>query len=117
MQETFKIASTDDATMMRMTDRITRQRNHKVEALFAMADVDGTGQIDRSEFRKILENKNVKTWLASMDFVANDADVVFDLLSGGDDLIDLNQLVRGVNDLRGAARSIDMRRLIQVLQT
>jgi len=115
MQETFKIASTDDATMMRMTDRITRQRNHKVEALFTMADLDGIGQINRSEFWKVLENKNVKTWLASMDFVASDADFVFHL-SGGDDLIDLHELVRGINDLRGAARSIDMRRLMQVLQ-
>merc|ERR1719162_220950 len=97
--------------------RAARQHKDKMEALFAAADDDHSGRIQRDEFRAILEDSSIKTWLASMDLVASDADTLFDLLRGDDDAIDHNELINGIGHLKGAARSIDMRRLLQVLET
>ncbi|CAK0843841.1 unnamed protein product [Prorocentrum cordatum] len=100
MQETFKVAHTDDEIMVRMKMKAARQHKDKMSALFAEADADSSGRIQREEFRAILEDDSIKTWLASMDLDASDADTVFDLLRGDDDAIDHNELIHGIGHLR-----------------
>jgi len=112
MQETFKIAHTDNEIMVRMKTRATSLHKSKMEKLFKLADEDGDERIQRDEFRKVLMDKTVSVWLASMDMDSSDADLIFDLMKGDDDLISVDELITGVSRLRGGARSIDLRRVL-----
>jgi hypothetical protein len=115
MQETFKVANTDDEIMVRTKTRAARQHVDKMQVLFRACDEDNNGRIHREEFRRVLEDRSIRTWLASMDLLTSDSDILFDLLRGDDETIDHNELVHGINHLKGAARSIDMRALLRAL--
>merc|ERR1712087_841092 len=47
MQETFKVANTDDAIMVRTKHRAARQHVDKMKVLFAACDEDNSGRIQR----------------------------------------------------------------------
>jgi hypothetical protein len=112
MQETFRVASTDDNIMVRTKRRALNMHKGKMENLFVIADADGSGRIHRGEFKAVLAHKSIATWLASMDMDLGDADMLFDLLKGEDDMIDVDELIKGMGRLKGAARSLDMRILL-----
>merc|ERR1712032_805170 len=114
MQETFKVANTDNDIMVRTKTKAAQMHKEKMETLFRVLDTDGNGRLQREEFKSVLMDPTIHTWLASMDLDASDADTIFDLLCGSDNLIDVDELISGVSLLKGAARSIDMRRLLMI---
>merc|ERR1712232_520971 len=111
MQETFKVANTDDHIMVRMKQRAANQHRKKITHLFAWADKDKSGSLGRTEFKEVLQDPHIKTWLASMDFVASDTDLLFDMIADGDDSVTAEELINGIGHLKGASRAIDMRSL------
>merc|ERR1712098_523255 len=66
------------------------------------------GTLDRKEFIRILRDPRTNRWLSAMEIEVGDANALFDLLDDGDGKITVDELVRGVSRLRGAARSIDV---------
>jgi len=110
MQQTFKVAATDDTIMTMQQTRATQIHRKKMQLLFLAADEDGNGLLDRDEFEKILGEPAVKTWLAAMELQVNDVDKIFSLLCGDgeDDGMTADELVMGVGKLKGAARSLDL---------
>merc|ERR1740120_636094 len=81
----------------------------KMRAFFAEADTSHDGTVTRQEFREIMQVEWVSTWLASMDMSAGDVDRLFTLLDTSQDgLITVEELIKGVSKLKGAARSIDL---------
>ena len=87
MQETFKVASTDDAIMMREKEKCGRQLRKNMRDLFDSMDVSGDGAVNSEEFRELANFPLVKSWLASMDIRTDDVDTMFHLIdadgSGG----------------------------------
>ncbi|CAK0885686.1 unnamed protein product [Prorocentrum cordatum] len=114
IQETIKVAHTDDDIMLRAKLRASKQHQRRMEDLFAITDADHSGRIQRSELRRIMADKSIAMWLASMDLDPTDSDTLFDLLKGPpkDEAIDINELITGISRLQGAARAIDMRKLL-----
>jgi len=113
MQETFKVAHTDNDIMVRMKTRATNLHQRKMESLFRVGDANGDARIERHEFLSVIKDKTVAVWLASMDMEHDDADMMFDLMKGDDECLSVDELISGVSRLRSGARSIDLHRLLQ----
>jgi hypothetical protein len=116
VQETFKVASTDDSIMLMQRERAQKCHLKKMKALFMHADEDGNGALDRDEFKAVMRDPSIKTWLSSMELDVRDADNVFTLIDDGDGKITPEELVKGVSRLKGAARSIDVLTMLSELQ-
>merc|ERR1712113_391038 len=67
MQETFKVASTDDRLMATEKEKSVRVFQDKMYMLFREMDTDGGGTVTLDEFRSALSCKKLMSWLASMD--------------------------------------------------
>merc|ERR1712222_25838 len=94
--------------MIMQKGRAMRFHSGKMGDFFREADVSGDGLLDRSEFRRILRNDKVKTWLAAQDLDASNADNIFALLDPGTGKLSAHDLVKGVGRLKGTARSMDL---------
>lgn len=107
MQETFNVAASDDRIMLRK--RQLQQRSHvkKMETFFLHADESGDGFVDLEEFKMVLGNEEILSWLAAQDLSVEDADHLFELLDDGDQKLSASEVVVGVDRLKGSARSID----------
>merc|ERR1712228_215440 len=76
-------------------------------------DGDGDGEISKEEFVELVEDKQVRMWLSSMEIDASDAPTLFDLLDESKDgYLTCDELVKGVAKLKGGARSIDLATLM-----
>ncbi|CAK9043780.1 Sodium channel protein type 11 subunit alpha (NaN) (Sensory neuron sodium channel 2) (Sodium channel protein type XI subunit alpha) (Voltage-gated sodium channel subunit alpha Nav1.9) [Durusdinium trenchii] len=112
MQETFKVAHMDDTVMVREKQRAMRAHLAKMSLLFQEADTSGDGRLDLEEFKSILDDYEVKIWLAAMDLDVSDVEELFFMLDdGGDGRLSAEELVKGVAKLRGAARAMDLRKI------
>lgn len=115
MQETFKVAHMDDTVMVREKQRAMRAHLAKMSLLFDEADTSGDGRLDLEEFKSILDDYEVKIWLAAMDLDVSDVEELFQMLDDGQDgHLSAEELVRGVAKLRGAARAMDLRKIHQI---
>lgn len=109
MQETFKVTAQDDTLMLRQKQKAFASHASKMRKLLHAADQSGDGSVDLPEWRQILADPEVKTWLSSMDLATNDADTLFKLIDvSKTGTVDGEELINGVAHLKGYARSIDM---------
>jgi hypothetical protein len=114
MQETFKVAASDDRIMVRQRERDVAIHVTKMRRLFEASDDNGDGSIDLDEFHTIMEDAEILTWLASMEVTVRDPETFFRLLdTDGDGTLTLEELVKGVMKLRGLAKSVDLLTLRQ----
>jgi hypothetical protein len=109
IQETFKVATTDDRIMVMSKERARSTHTKKMTALFNSADADGSGFIDYDEYAEIFTNPEVKTWLSAMELDVSDLEMIFELLdTDRDGRLRLSDLIDGVSRLKGNARNTDM---------
>merc|ERR1711971_1060823 len=80
MQETFKVAQTDDVVMVRQLDRARALIANKMRALFEALDISQDGLLDMDEFKIIAGHPELQLWLASMDIETDDLPHLFQLL-------------------------------------
>eukprot|EP00811_Abedinium_folium_P025316 NODE_3608_length_2011_cov_11.580679.p1 GENE.NODE_3608_length_2011_cov_11.580679~~NODE_3608_length_2011_cov_11.580679.p1 ORF type:complete len:580 (-),score=123.24 NODE_3608_length_2011_cov_11.580679:270-2009(-) len=108
MHETFCVAASDDDLMVVQKTRAMNRHVEKMQLLIRHLDTSADGKIDRNEFMMVMEDKRLKTWLASMEVEVGNLNLLFDILDNGDGKITLSELVRGMARLKGPARSIDL---------
>eukprot|EP00928_Gymnodinium_smaydae_P080075 TRINITY_DN6386_c2_g1_i2.p1 TRINITY_DN6386_c2_g1~~TRINITY_DN6386_c2_g1_i2.p1 ORF type:complete len:587 (+),score=81.39 TRINITY_DN6386_c2_g1_i2:85-1845(+) len=113
MQETFKVASEDDRVMLRQKERSIRSHVKKMRKLFKAVDHEGRGYISFDQFKVVVADPHVKTWLASMELSTADVAKLYALLDDGDERLLVEELVEGVAKLKGPARSFDLAILMQ----
>merc|ERR1719464_1892538 len=80
IQETFKVATSDDQIMLNNKRRAMKEHTTKMTNLFKYADNDGDGSLDRAEFDKVMDDPIVRKWLSSMGLEIDDVDTLFDTL-------------------------------------
>jgi hypothetical protein len=117
MQETFKVASTDDCVLMQQKERAMGVHMRKMMRLFKEADTSGDGTIDLDEFKEVMSNDEVKMWLSSMELEVDDANALFSLVDvNNEGELDAMTLARGIARVQGTARSIDMMTVLSELR-
>lgn len=120
IEETFRAVDSDDVIMVRNKKRIAASHRNKMKELFAVLDSSRDGVIDIHEFRTAIKrHKDLRLWLESMDLFVEkkDVDSLFHLLDAdGSGDVTFEELIEGVDKLKGSARSIDLMRLSRELQ-
>jgi len=114
IQETFKVATTDDKIMLMQKERAIKVHTKKMVELFSHADTDGNGALDREEFNAAMNDDSIRAWLSSMGLDVDDVDNLFTLMDDGDEELTAEEVMKGVSRLKGPARSIDMVTLLYV---
>merc|ERR1712113_621252 len=66
-----------------------------------------------AEFDLIMKHPTVRTWLSAQECNVDDVGEFFRFLAGDDDSITAAEMVAGVGHLKGAAKSMDMVRLLK----
>merc|ERR1712007_90689 len=113
IQETFKVASSDDKIMMRHKERAIKTHTKKMGALFDAANGTDDGYLDMDEFTTIMDDPSVRTWLSAMELDVRDSKKLFRLIDDGDGQLSAEELVKGVALLKGTAKSFDVLSLMQ----
>lgn len=108
MQETFKAAASDDVIMMRQAEKKRNLHMKKMVRLFQHADTSGDGNLGRSEFRGVMNNAGVQSWLLAQELNVSDPDLLFEMLKNDENEITAEGLVAGVARLAGSAKSLDL---------
>lgn len=117
LQETFKVASTDDHIMVRQKKRAAKLLQKKLSTLFRALDHSGNGELDSEEFSVIADIPEVKFWLASLDVETDDLQTLFNLIDDdGSGLVTIDELAARLPRIKGAARSIDVLSMNNVLK-
>jgi hypothetical protein len=107
LQETFKVAATDDLIMVRQKKKMAENNRSKMDGLFrALGSPDGT--VTFTEFSKIAEDDIIKTWLQSMDVETDDLETLFKMIDlDGSGCISYDELATRIPRIRGPSRCID----------
>jgi len=110
LQETFKVAQTDDIIMFRQKKNASRILAEKMKTLFETLDMDPDGKVEVEEFMHMLDiDPDMKFWLASLDIETDNLATLFELIDvDGSGYITVDEMVTRVPRIRGAARSIDV---------
>jgi len=109
IQETFKVATTDDTIMMIQKERASLVHRRKMEALFRLADISSDGFVETGGFAAVISAPWVRRWLSAMDLEA-DAGVLLRLVGDKvqDGRISAAELLECLTRLKGSARSVDL---------
>eukprot|EP00929_Paragymnodinium_shiwhaense_P114570 TRINITY_DN83011_c0_g1_i1.p1 TRINITY_DN83011_c0_g1~~TRINITY_DN83011_c0_g1_i1.p1 ORF type:complete len:426 (+),score=52.66 TRINITY_DN83011_c0_g1_i1:67-1278(+) len=107
--ETFRVNQSDDSLMLMHRERQIATHTKKMQQLLLEGDESQDGHLCLDEFRKLLENKKVKTWLLAQEIELKDVELAFRMIdTSGDGRVSPEELVRGLAGLKGTARSVDM---------
>merc|ERR1719469_1384804 len=98
---------------MMQKERATKLHSRKMRKLFQHADDDENGALSLAEFRDVMDDKAVRTWLSSMELEVADVDTLFSLLDDGDGRLTAEELVVGVMRLKGSARNLGLVTMIR----
>jgi len=117
LQETFKVAQTDDLIMFRQKKLASRTLRQKMKILFDALDQEGDGRLEESEFEAIGDFPEIKCWLASLDIETDDLKTLFALIDvHGRGYVTLDELVARMPRIQGNAKGIDMLALRNLFQ-
>jgi len=109
IQETFKVATFDDRVMLMSNERARKTHAAKICDFFKYADKSKDGFLDFDEFSQVIEEDEVRNWLAAMELNIADVHGFYHLLDKEHDgKISLEELLNGVGRLKGSARSYDV---------
>lgn len=109
LQETFKVASTDDLIMVRQKKRAAFVFQTKMKRLFAALDSDNDGFLDYDEFVVIAGHPEVRHWLASMDIETDDLRSLFTLIDlNHTGRISVDDFLQQIPRMRGPVRTFDL---------
>lgn len=108
IKETLASAANDADMVMEDARRAAVETNAKLEELFLAADENCDGMLSPQEFLAAMELQSVRSFLQSMDVSIRDIGPLFDILDDGDGMITVSEFCKGLQQLKGQARAIDM---------
>lgn len=80
-----------------------------VRSLFEESDADGSGQVSKEEFMRVLANEEMVAHLNSLGLHTDEAHGLFELLDDDDSgFMEVDEFVNGILRLKGAAKAVDM---------
>ena len=108
LKETLASAANDADMVMEDNRRAAVEANMKLQELFHAADDDGDGHLSPDEFVEALSLPSVRGFLQSMDVSIRDTGPLFEILDDGDGRITIAEFCKGLMQLKGQARALDI---------
>jgi len=113
LKEALHIASYDQESQRKEQEKKKRDYVKRLRSIYNAADTSGDGTINRAEFSAMVQNPHVNVILKMMDINMHDAEELFNVLDiQGTGEITFEDFVGGVTRMKGAARSVDLIRVI-----
>lgn len=111
VQQTMKIASSDEELAFKQKERELASYTRKVKKLFQTMDQSGDGAINFDEFSKLVKSPMLQFLLSQLDLEYHDLLSLFEFLDNGDGQITLTEFIDGAAKLRGTAKALDIWRM------
>ncbi|CAK9045817.1 unnamed protein product [Durusdinium trenchii] len=111
IQETLANAANDADIQLENSRRLAQEYQDKLEELFQVADNDGSGSLTQEEFVEALSLPSIQRYLTSLDVRIQDCRPLFDILDDGDGHITIAEFCKGLMQLKGQARALDIHML------
>merc|ERR1719443_1298765 len=112
-QSAVESAALDKETAIQCQIANKQEYIEDVRELFRTIDSDNSGQITRTEFEATLQSEEGLAYLSGLEMEVSDAWVLFKLLDiDGGGVIETEEFVQGCLRLRGAAKSVDVARIL-----
>jgi len=108
LKETLTSAANDADMVMEDARRTAQAYHYKLQELFHLADDDGDGNLSREEFVETMSLPSVQHYLRTLDMSIQDCRPLFDILDDGDGLITIAEFVKGLSQIKGQARAVDI---------
>merc|ERR1712150_311692 len=108
LRDTLKVASSDDAMIVKERIKSSHAYEAKMKDLFATLDLSGDGIVSIKEFRGMLTVPEVMTYFALLEIDISDIQDLFEVLDNGDGYISYSEFMRGMSRIKGVARSLDV---------
>ena len=109
MQETLKVAQTDDIIMMRDVARKEKLHARKMKRFFHYTDHSRETPITRAEWRQVMERDDARHWFGAQGLPIRDADMIFNLIdTDNSQSISVEELVSGVSQMQEVASDVDV---------
>lgn len=117
LHETLRVSQTDQEVMIREKERqISNNATHMLH-LFEQADTDEDGHVTYEDFLTLIHNPKMKVFISALGLEVDDAEEAFILLdTNGDGELNIHTLMDGFTRLKGAARSIDIVQIIDMVR-
>lgn len=101
---------------------ILEEANHqqkyvdRVKGLFYEMDKDTSGSVSWEEFKHAVTNPHVEAYLSFIDLDTVHLQDIFNLIdNNGDGVLEISELVDGLDELKGPAKRVEVLRLLQLL--
>ena len=108
IKETLQSAANDAEMMMEESTSSSRQYQRRLAELFRLVDDDGDGTLTLEEFRAALNIPSVAQYLLYMDVTVRECEPLFEILAEGDGLVTISEFCKGITQLKGQARALDI---------
>ena len=108
IKETLQSAANDAEMVMEESRSVSLKYQRRLEELFCVVDDDGDGNLTLEEFRGALSMPSVSQYLLYMDVTVRDCEPLFEILAEGDGLITITEFCKGIMQLKGQARALDI---------
>lgn len=108
LKETLSTAANDAEMVIEDSRRFAYQYQKKLEELFRLVDDDSDGHLTAEEFVHAMKLPSVEQYLEYLEITVRDCGPLFDILAGDDGLITISEFCRGIMQLKGTARALDI---------
>jgi len=109
-----RLTAQDEEMVLMEQMEVRRQWFEEVKDLFNAADLDGSGELDVTEFSDKMQDVRMQAWFRKIgvQVEAYSAQGLFQLLDfDGDGKLDLDEFAIALQSVHGAARSIDVAKI------
>jgi len=90
---------------------------HKTKSSFSALGLRSRWNHVRDEFKSLITNSTLTTWLSTIDIDTHDLVTLFRLYARGSDRFDVNRFIEGMSHVRGPAKSIDVLKVLVSIDT
>jgi Ca2+-binding EF-hand superfamily protein len=108
MQQVNKAATQNIDIAVLEKDRQSARMTENFREVFAEIDSSGDGNVNLEEFRNVIQDHRVTTWLKALEFDVAACENIFSLLDDGDGVISFDEFLGGIRKLKGTAKSLDV---------
>ncbi|CAE7456284.1 Scn11a [Symbiodinium natans] len=108
IKETLDAAGEDHEVVMSEKEATKQKYMRKLARVFHEVDTSGDGLISEDEFRSMMEDPNVKRFLAGLEVDLNESHSLFHMLADEEGQVSYTKFMEGMMRAHGPAKSADV---------